>query len=121
MHSHIFMRRPTLFIDIDGSLLYHTHSTSKIFTEKPQVTAGVMEKLNEWAKKDYCIILTTARKESMRAVTEKQLAEVGIFYDQLVMGLGLGPRYIINDEKEGQETAFGITIKRDGGFEKLTI
>ncbi len=115
------MRRITLFLDIDGTLLEHQDTTSNIIFKKPIALEHVVLKMNEWDKKGYCIILTTARKESMRLVTEKQLGEVGISYDQLIMGIGSGPRYLINDEKDGKETAFGITVKRNVGFRDLNL
>lgn len=94
------MRPKTIFCDIDGTLIKHD---SPEISSKPNykmvLLEGTLEKLLEWDKLGYNIILTTGRKESMRRVTEKQLEEVGIFYDQLVMGIGGGERYIINDIK----------------------
>ena len=74
-------------------------------------------------KKGYNIILTTGRKESLRQVTEKQLSDVGIFYDQLVMGLGGGVRVLINDLKEDSDmiTAVAICVDRDKGISKIEL
>ena len=58
-----------------------------------------IDKILEWNKKGYTIILTTGRRESNRELTIKQLQEAGIFYDQLIMGVGRGPRVVINDLK----------------------
>ena len=33
----------------------------------------------------------------MRITTERHLSELGIFYDQLIMGVGGGQRILIND------------------------
>jgi hypothetical protein len=58
----------------------------------------------------------------MRAATEKQLAELGIFYDQLIMGMGGGPRIVINDNKpSGQETAFAINLERNKGINDIIL
>ena len=54
----------------------------------------------------------------MRSETEKQLKEIGLFWDQLVMGLGSGRRYVINDLEPGTKasTANAINLKRDAGI-----
>ena len=54
----------------------------------------------------------------MRSETEKQLKEIGLFWDQLVMGLGSGRRYVINDLEPGTEanTANAINLERDAGI-----
>jgi ribonucleotide monophosphatase NagD (HAD superfamily) len=111
-------RPKTIFCDIDGTLVKHAppHIASKP-DHKMELLEGTLERLLEWDKKGYNIILTTGRKESLRAVTEKQLSEVGIFYDQLVMGIGGGTRYLINDCKpDGAVTVWAINIERDKGL-----
>jgi NADPH-dependent 2,4-dienoyl-CoA reductase/sulfur reductase-like enzyme len=73
-------------------------------------------------RKGYKIILTTGRKECMREATEVQLAEAGIFYDQLVMGIGGGPRYLINDKKpDGENACFSISLDRNVGIKDVDI
>ena len=58
----------------------------------------------------------------MRGVTEKQLAEAGIFYDQLILGIGGGIRYLINDRKsDGRQSAFAICTERDEGIGAIDI
>jgi hypothetical protein len=112
-------KRPkTIFCDIDGTLVKHAppHIASKP-DHKLIILEGVLDKLLEWERNGYNIILTTGRKESLRSITEKQLAEVGIFYDQLIMGIGGGVRYLINDSKpDGEGTAWAISVERDKGF-----
>ena len=83
---------------------------------------GTLDKLNEWEHKGYNIILTTGRKESLRKVTEKQLSEAGIFYDQLIMGIGGGARYLINDKKsDGTIASFAISPDRNYGIKDIEI
>ena len=83
---------------------------------------GTVNKLQEWDKKGYNIILTTGRKESLRTVTEKQLSEVGIFYNQLVMGIGGGKRILINDCKDnGDQYALAINPERNKGIKDIQI
>jgi len=116
--------RKTIFCDIDGTLIRHLPTPSSTLRADGLILLdGTLEKLDEWDKKGYNIILTTGRKESMRPVLEKQLQEVGIFYDQLVMGIGGGPRILINDLKPGisVKTATAINVKRDSGISDIEI
>ena len=115
------MRPKTIFLDIDGTLLRHHGSLSLVGIMPPVLLDGVHEKLDEWDKKGYRIILVTGRKESMRETTENHLKAVGINYDRLIMGIGNGPRVLINDAYEGQETAIGITIERNKGIKSLDV
>ena len=108
----------TIICDIDGTLVYHNDIISKMM-----VIPGAIAKLIEWQKKGYNLILITGRRESMRKVTEEQLTHVGIAYDQLIMGVGPGPRYLINDRKEDsqEETAVAINLMRNEGISKVRI
>jgi hypothetical protein len=117
-------RAVTLFIDIDGTILKHQKDATGAFThEYGSALPGVVEKFNRWSGKGYCIILTTARRESMREATEKQLRSVGLFWDHLIMGIGMGRRIVINDMKVingiNYPTAVGINLVRDEGFENI--
>ena len=84
--------RKTIFCDIDGTLVKFP-DTFEGFKDLPkgkhkmELLDGSLDKLWEWETSGYNIILTTGRKESMRPETEKQLREVGIFWDHLIMGL----------------------------------
>ena len=114
----------TIFCDIDGTLVHHQPPGSVAKTDaKLELLPGTIEKLNEWDSKGYCIILVTGRKESMRDITEKQLKDVGIFYDKLIMGIGGGPRYIINDKKpnNNNDTAHSICLDRNIGILNINI
>ena len=117
------IRPKTIFCDIDGTLVKHTppNNTSRP-DYKMELLDGTLEILMEWDKRGYNIILTTGRKESLRKVTEQQLSEVGIFYDQLVMGIGGGPRILINDCKDnGDQFASAINIERNKGIKNIQI
>ena len=117
------IRPKTIFCDIDGTLLEHFPPGASFYGFKPKVLPGTVEKLLEWDKKGYNIILTTGRKESMRKITVEQLESAGIFYDQLIMGIGGGVRVLINDLKPGsdEQTAVAINLKRDKGINKIEI
>jgi hydroxymethylpyrimidine pyrophosphatase-like HAD family hydrolase len=116
-------RPKTIFCDIDGTLVKHTlpnHAADVSY--KMELLEGTIDKLLEWERLGYNIILTTGRKESLRKATEAQLAQAGIFYDYLIMGIGGGARYIINDCKpNGAEYAHAINIPRNTGIKDINI
>lgn len=119
-------KNKALFIDLDGSALRHLGNASNAcdpnaVKEENYLLDGVKDKFNEWSSKGYIIVLTTARKESMRQVTEWQLRTVGLFWDLLIMGLGNGERIIINDisPRYNGIKAIGINLKRNEGFENI--
>tara|TARA_Y100000816_G_C25983649_1_gene513673 strand:+ start:287 stop:643 length:357 start_codon:yes stop_codon:yes gene_type:complete len=118
------MAKPkTVFCDIDGTLFYHHGDLHKQITETPVLLEHVKETLVDWDRKGYNIILTTGRKESTRKLTEIQLEKAGIFYDQLIMGLGGGERILINDLKpnSSNETAKAYNLKRNKGLLDVKI
>jgi NDP-sugar pyrophosphorylase family protein len=110
----------SIFIDIDGTLLKHMHTISDVYSTEAIVLPGVIEKLNEWDSQGYKVILTTARKESTRQLTEDQLRKFGIAWDFLIMGVG-GRRYIINDKlsEKGKDRAVGINVITNEGFKTV--
>ena len=118
------MKRPTTIIcDIDGTLIHHYGSLEGQMTGEPTLLPGVKEKFETWDRKGYRIILITGRRESSRQLTEEQLESVGIFYDMLIMGVGGGPRVLINDLKpDGDwETAIAYNVVRNSGLEDVDV
>lgn len=118
------MERPkTILCDIDGTLLPHVGDMSNQHLANLEALPGVKEKLKEWDRKGYKIILITGRRESTRPETETQLSRAGIFYDQLIMSVTGGERILINDAKEDSKepTAAAITVKRNGGLSEVDV
>ena len=112
----------TIICDIDGVLLEHLNlGVSCQVNAEP--LEGTLEKVNEWDAKGYNIILITGRRESFRKVTEEQLKAYGLFYDQLIMGVGGGDRIVINDRKPDSErdTAYSINLNRNEGVKNAEI
>jgi NDP-sugar pyrophosphorylase family protein len=111
----------TIFCDIDGTILKHVHKFSDISMESQPVLQGVIKKFNEWDSQCHRIILCTARKESAREITERQLKNIGIAWDQLVMGCTNGDRLLINDKlsKKSKDRALGINVITNEGFEDI--
>ena len=117
-------RPKTIFCDIDGTLIKHYPPTTTAAKDhKPELLDGTLKKLLEWDKKGYTIILISGRREGSRAATEAQLSELGIIYDKLILGIGGGKRYLINDRKPGglEDYANAINIDRNFGIGDITI
>ena len=107
-------RPKTIFCDIDGTLVeQNTAATNASIQYTLILLPGTAEKLEEWDRNGYNIILTTGRKESMRYATEKQLRKAGIYYDQLIMGIGGGKRYLVNNRKKGSDENYATAINLD--------
>lgn len=111
----------TLFIDIDGTILKHQHTISDVHKYPPKILPGVVEKINSWDSKGHKIIFVTARKESTRQITEDQLREFGLAWDQLIMGVSNGQRYLINDKLEVNDPnrAIAFNVITDEGFNSI--
>lgn len=117
------MRPKTIFLDIDGTILHHYGEYLIDQIEQPaKILPGVKDKLEEWQAAGHQIILTTGRKESMREDTERQLREVGIVYDRLILGITGGVRYLINDAKpSGEVTAKAFCVRRNSGLSGIEL
>jgi hydroxymethylpyrimidine pyrophosphatase-like HAD family hydrolase len=112
----------TIICDIDGTLIKHQGDICKQHL-KSKLLNGTLEKLKEWDRKGYRIILLTGRREGVRKFTEEQLAKAGIFYDLLIMGVGNGKRFLINDRKPyaNENTAIAINLDRNKGIKNVNI
>lgn len=105
--------RRTYFLDIDGTLLEYTLTFDEAMVA-PELPATPMakEKTQEWHCRGDLIVLTTARPESARPITELQLHNAGIIYDRLIMGLGAGIRILVNDYRVTTK-AYAYNVKRN--------
>ena len=109
------MERKTYFIDIDGTLCFQPEDFNETLnTKELLLLSDASEKLVKWHCQGHMIVLTTARPESMRLLTKLQLENSNILYDVLLMGVGCGPRILINDMVEGQmPKAFAHNVVRN--------
>ena len=112
----------TLFIDIDGTVLRHLHSISDVYAKPAEVLPHVVSKINEWDSHGHRIIFVTARKESTRDITEQQLQQFGLAWDQLIMGVGGGARVLVNDKlnRNDPDRAIGINVVTNEGFGNIS-
>ena len=110
-------KKNTYFVDIDGTIfVYRKFETYE--TTEAQVIKSTKQYLQQKKDEGHCIILTTARPNYLRLHTEYELQVNGIPYDQLIMGIGRGPRYLINDlsPDEPGDRAIAINLIRDEGI-----
>jgi len=115
--------KKTIFLDIDGCIFKHKGNLSTQILENPTILPETIKKINEWNEAEHMIILVTGRKECMRKITENQLLSLGIYYDQLIMGVNRGERIIINDSKFDSDiiTASAIQLTRNKGIRDVVI
>lgn len=110
----------TIFCDIDGTLVTHMGGCHKQIINKSEATLlpNTIEAIQLWDKLGYKVILTSGRKESTRKMTEEQLNNLGISYDELILGIGNGDRIIINDRKDNgiKNTCYAINTVRNKGI-----
>jgi|688.fasta_scaffold241403_2 hypothetical protein len=101
-------RGGTIFIDVDGCLVFDNNE------QKGQTIDRNISYLNRLKDSGhFCLIVTTCRDESERKKTQRQLAKLK--YDQLIMGLPRGRRFLINDiwEQRGEKSAIAISLPQN--------
>ena len=116
----------TILLDIDGCLVNYVTNFSDIIAgyAEPYALPGTVDTLMKWHNQGHKIILTTGRPECTRKRTEDMLTKCGILYDMLIMGLGPGPRVLINDMDPRQpETpkSMAVNIVRNLGFKDVDL
>jgi hydroxymethylpyrimidine pyrophosphatase-like HAD family hydrolase len=108
----------TIFCDIDGTLLRQV-DFSELNEYNFEVLPGAAEKFREWIAAGHHIVITTARPESLRGMTVRQLGNAGFQCHQMVMGIGREERILINNNSskdEERNRALAVSVKRDAGF-----
>lgn len=111
----------TIICDIDGCLSHHGGNINTIHHGKLNILSKVLDTFKKWDQSGCNIILLTGRRESVKEETEKQLAEAGLFYDHLIMGMKNFPRVLINDRKpdSAENTAYAVNLVRNNGFDHI--
>lgn len=108
----------TIFCDIDGTILRQVEF-NELNEYNFEVLPGAREKFAEWIEAGHHIVITTARPETYRGLTERQLGRAGFNYHQLVMGIGRGGRILINNNSSHHPDvarAIAIPVAKDVGF-----
>ena len=117
------IKNPTYFVDIDGTIIKY-RKFSELNETSLEPIQDVIDYLNEQFTNGAVIIVTTARPDSYRLLTEHELNVIGLKYNQIVMNCGRGSRIILNDlDPDNLEIprAVGINLKRDEGLKNITI
>lgn len=99
-----FKEAGTLFIDLDGTIFSHDSGGGignfDYNTSPTLVNEGIPEWLQSAKAAGYSIVITSARNESARNLVDDQLATFSIPYNELILGLSGGPRFLFNDTKD---------------------
>jgi hypothetical protein len=111
----------TILCDVDGVLLKHNdNSNDKI--EDNILLKNCVNKLKELRENNKLIILTTSRPKRTENNFKTLLKKLDIIYDNIVMGLNPGPRYLINDIKPSNpfvKQSISYNVIRDEGIDDL--
>jgi NDP-sugar pyrophosphorylase family protein len=112
----------TIFLDIDGTILKHSYHKDLSQANHPEALEGAVEKINSWRSEGNLVVITTARREHGRTQIEMELELAGIKYDQLIMGLTKGKRFLVNDKLNvnDEDRAVGINIITDSKFSSVS-
>jgi len=117
------IKNPTYFVDIDGTIIKYRKFT-ELNKTPPEPIQDVIDYLNEQFTNGTVIIVTTARPDSYRLLTEHELNLIGLKHNQIIMNCGRGSRIILNDlDPDNLEIprAVGINLKRNQGLKDITI
>ena len=107
----------TWVLDFDGTLVEHNGYK----TGDDKFLPGAKEFLQSIPKEDFVLILTAREKEA-RTKTENFLKEHNIRYNEILFGMPMGERILINDDKpSGLRCAYAITPQRNQGLENIEI
>lgn len=112
------IKNATYFVDIDGTVIKY-RPFAFISSLEPEPIQDVINKINREFDSGSHIIMTTARPEFLRSFTKKELKKVGLKYNQLVMGIGRGTRYLLNDadpDSPKTKRAVGVNLVRNKGL-----
>ncbi len=106
-----------LFFDMDACIVKHSSSHFPPYIGESGPLVKNVARLKELIKtQNIYLCITTSREEKWRKATEKQLRDLGIKFDNLIMGLPHSSRrYIVNDYVSNTyPTAVAINLLRDG-------
>lgn len=100
----------TWIFDLDGTLLKHNGYK---LDGKDTLLSGAKEYLEGLPDEDRIVILTS-RTEEYREETLCFLEENGIRYDDILFGMPMGERILVNDRKpSGIDMAVAVNLDRD--------
>lgn len=109
------LNKKTFIIDLDGVIV---KNSAKYFKPHWGTTEGIkknVEAVNTLKKNGHQIIILTSRSEDHRKLTVKQLENINLQYDLLIMGALHSQRILINDFSTSNPfpSAVSINVERD--------
>ena len=124
------LREPgTVFVDIDGTLIQHDpgyfSDLGDFLPHLEPLAEDALVRLGMLADYGVSIVLVSSRPKSQEEQLVDNLNRLGVVYDQLILGLSGGARYLINDMKPslpGIPTAVSFNVERNNpDFLNLSI
>ena len=106
----------TLFLDIDGTIIRNSGQYfPPIWGAREPLHKNVAYLQSLRRRGRVQMILTTSRPESFREITERQLADAGVPYDQIVFGMFHAQRVLVNDFAKTNPfpSALAVNLRRD--------
>ena len=116
----------TYFIDIDGTIVPNlTLEDLEEYTKIPNyiqdLLPGVKKFFTNLHRNDV-VIFTTARENKYKELTERSLRHHRIKYNQLIMDLPAGQRFLINDTVNVfYQKAIAINVLRNHGMGDVSV
>jgi hypothetical protein len=112
------IKNSTYFVDIDGTIVKY-RQFDKLLQTKAEPIQEVIDNINEEYDKGSHIVITSARPIEYLDFTKKELKKIGLKYHQIILGIGRGTRFLLNDidpENPTVKRAVGINLIRDKGY-----
>ena len=114
------LMKGTIFCDLDGTLIRHVPIPSESGGDI-ELLDGSVEKMKEFRKKGYALVLTTSRTQANIFGVLEKLLSLGLECNQILCDLPIGPRHLINDSKDTEIRAFAHPLDRDAGIKNVKI
>lgn len=109
----------TLFIDLDGTLVFHNYHPREV---EDQFLPGALDFLEKArALNNYCVLTTNRSEENSRAVISALRNLIGFSFDREIYELPVGIRVLINDNKNDEVRAIAIPLERNKGLERVIV
>lgn len=111
----------TYFIDVDGTIVANkTDEELEVMSKNPSEVQELLPNVKHFflsLPDDDIVIITTARAEKFRELTENMLKFHSIKYSHCIMDLHCGQRILINDTVNMlYQKAIAINVMRDEGL-----
>lgn len=113
----------TIFLDFDGVLVEHKNHSNDLVKDN-NLIGECSTKIKNLRLKNNKIVITTARPDKTKESFLNLLKSLEIEYDDVLMGLNPGPRYLVNDIKPTNihvRQAIAFNVERNNGIQELNF